>query len=359
MTTRPVDPNRALLERAAELLRPIIDELVFVGGCATGLLITDVASAGIRPTDDIDVIVEVGSYAQYAEVSDRLRALGFREDAQSGVICRWRYGDDLILDVMPTDEQVLGFANRWFGPAIASARAVSLGAGQIRAIAPVYFLATKLEAFHGRGRSDFMASHDLEDVVTVIDGRPEVIAEVQAADSLVRGYLSTEFRQLLEERRFVDALNGFLQFDAANQQRVPLVLRRIRSLAAASNATLVVGQLQDRLDGAAQSLLRKAAAAGILITGGTARDLSAILIEAFESASENLIAAYADVGERDLRALVDAVSGHLSQQLDRFRSETARPLRSLEIASREIERSGRAFLESLPDRVAAALSKRR
>jgi hypothetical protein len=84
------DPNRQLLVSAAELLGPLLDELVFVGGCATGLLITDPASGGIRPTIDVDTIVEIKSYAEYAALSERLRNLGLAEDASSNVICRWR-----------------------------------------------------------------------------------------------------------------------------------------------------------------------------------------------------------------------------------------------------------------------------
>lgn len=191
MATPSNDPNRELLTRTAELLRPLADELVFVGGCATGLLITDPASGGVRATNDVDAIVEVSSYAKYNALSDRLRALGFREDTEDGVICRWRHAE-LVLDVMPTHEAILGFSNRWFEPALASARDVKLGNAHIRAISPVYFLATTLEAFRGRGRGDFANSHDLEDAITVIDGRPEIADEVRAAETDVRRYLSTE-----------------------------------------------------------------------------------------------------------------------------------------------------------------------
>ena len=78
------DPNLALLEDAVRLLRPLLDELVFVGGCATGLLITDPASAGIRPTKDVDAIVDVSSYAEYTVLSERLRALRLTEDQREG-----------------------------------------------------------------------------------------------------------------------------------------------------------------------------------------------------------------------------------------------------------------------------------
>ena len=48
--------NLELLKVAAKLLRPVLNELVFVGGCATGLLVSDEAAAEVRPTFDVDAI---------------------------------------------------------------------------------------------------------------------------------------------------------------------------------------------------------------------------------------------------------------------------------------------------------------
>ncbi len=64
------------LIRAASLLRPMLDELVFVGGSVTGLLITDEAAGDPRATLDVDTIAEITSYAQYTAFGRRLRALG-------------------------------------------------------------------------------------------------------------------------------------------------------------------------------------------------------------------------------------------------------------------------------------------
>ena len=78
------DPNRALFESVVRLLAPVLDELVFVGGCTTGLFITDPAAGGIRPTRDVDAIVDVTSYAKYTALAERLRALGLGEDTTPG-----------------------------------------------------------------------------------------------------------------------------------------------------------------------------------------------------------------------------------------------------------------------------------
>jgi hypothetical protein len=209
------------LQEAAAKLRPLLREIVFVGGCAIGLLITDPGAAEVRRTYDVDVIAEIASYGDYLLFSERLRALGFQEDMSEGApLCRWLH-KSLILDVMPLDERVLGFSNRWYADALHTATEIRLPAGLIiRSITAPYFLGTKMEAFRGRGHRDYFASHDLEDIITVVDGRPSLLAEVQASESKLRAYLGEAIAMLFSEPRFLDALPGFLPPDAANQARI-------------------------------------------------------------------------------------------------------------------------------------------
>ncbi len=131
---------------------------------------------------------------------------------------------------MPTDETILGFSNRWYRPAIAAAQRVPIAGPPARIITPIYYLATKLEAFRSRGRSDYSGSHDLEDVVAVVDGRMEIVNDVRGDEREIRTYVTTEIRALLETAGFVDALPGFLLPDAASQQRLPILLARLRAL---------------------------------------------------------------------------------------------------------------------------------
>ena len=110
--------NLELLIIAANLLRPVLDDLVFVGGCATGLLVTDEAAAEVRPTFDVDAIAEITSYVEYTTFGERLHKLGFTEDASEGApICRWRNGE-IKLDLMPWmntswDSRIVGTSLRW------------------------------------------------------------------------------------------------------------------------------------------------------------------------------------------------------------------------------------------------------
>ena len=224
------DPNRALFESVVHLLAPVLDELVFVGGCTTGLFITDPAAGGIRPTRDVDAIVDVTSYAGYTSLAERLRALGLREDATPGApLCRWRDGHEIV-DIMPTDATVLGFSNRWYPTAIDTAETFDIAGHDVRVVTPALFIATKLEAFHGRGGNDVFASHDLEDIIAVVDGRPEIVSDVAAAGADVRSYIGTEIRALLDDPTFIEALGGFLLPDAASQGRRSLLEARLRAL---------------------------------------------------------------------------------------------------------------------------------
>jgi len=224
-------PNLELPETAAERLRPLLSEIVFVGGGATGLLVTDPGAAPVHRTYDVDVIAKIASYAEYTIFSERLRELGFQEDASEGApICHWQY-QSLLLDVMPLDAKILGFSNRCYADALRTAAEVHLRSGlTLRAITAPYFLGTKIEAFRGRGQGDYFASHDFEDFITVVDGRTSPLDEVAAASAALRRFIGEAVGALLAEPRFLDALPGYLLPDAANQARIAQLVEKLRAL---------------------------------------------------------------------------------------------------------------------------------
>ena len=225
--------NLDRLIEAAEALRPLLGELVFVGGCVTGLLATDEGTGASRITIDVDAIAEITSYAEYARFGDRLRVLGFTEDASEGApLCRWVH-QQTVLDVMPLEEKILGFSNRWYKAAMKSSTTKNISADlEIRIVTGPFFIATKLEAFRGRGEGDFLGSHDLEDLVSVIDGREALLNEIRRESDELRAYIEAEISSLLAARGFLDALPGYLLPDAASQSRISIVLKRLEGLAA-------------------------------------------------------------------------------------------------------------------------------
>ncbi len=230
--TRAQNPNLEILMLAVDQLGVLADEMVFLGGCATGLLITDPAAPPIRATRDVDAIVQVVSHSEYYRLSEKLRDLGFKEDiSDDAPICRW-ITDRVILDVMPTDISVLGFGNRWYAPAMQHSENMALPNGNvIQIVSAPYFLITKLEAFDGRGNGDYLMSHDIEDIVAVLDGRPEILNEVRQADPALVHELSARFLALLNENRFIDAVPGHLPTGDTSPSRVPIILNTIKEIA--------------------------------------------------------------------------------------------------------------------------------
>lgn len=234
----PNDPNVVLLELVARRLgEHLRQEFVFVGGAVAGLLITDPAQPAIRPTEDVDLIVQVLARPDYYNVEERLRQQGFRQDLSSDApICRWKI-DSVIVDVMPTLEEVLNFSNRWYPLAAQSAQLTPLPSGtEIRLITAPVFIATKLEAFAGRGNNDYLFSHDLGDLLAVVDGRDTLVDECRSSDPSLRGYLGQRFSALLASRPFNEALPGHLPGDLASQARLPDLEEKLRLLAQLSEA---------------------------------------------------------------------------------------------------------------------------
>jgi predicted nucleotidyltransferase len=222
-----------LLELACRALGPLREEVVLLGGAAIPLWITDPAARPARLSKDVDVIIEVATYGAYQRFAERLREQKFTEDAKSKVICRFFYGEEtteLVLDVMPTDESVLGFGGGWAQQAFSAAEWVTLPSGQkMRAATPPYLLATKIEAFRGRGKGDFLASHDFEDVVVLVDGRDELLRELEQAEPEVKRFVAEAIGQMRRDPLFRGGLEGAIgPFD---RERVPIVDERLASIA--------------------------------------------------------------------------------------------------------------------------------
>jgi len=228
--------NQHLLKTAARMLLPVLDDLVFVGGCTTALLITDEAAADVRPTYDVDAVTDVNSYTEYTKFCERLRELGFKEDqSEDAPVCRWR-NSEIVLDVMPNDEAILGFSNRWYKDVVQTAHHFPLDEDlNIRVVTAPYFLGTKLEAFKGRGKGDFVTSQDLEDLISVVDGRPTLVDEIRESPTELSAYIASEIALLLANSDFVSALSGFLLPDRASQGRLPSLLEKLGRLETLGN----------------------------------------------------------------------------------------------------------------------------
>lgn len=129
------NPNLEILTKAVEQLDSLVEQMVFLGGCATGLLINDPAAPPIRMTRDVDALI-----------------------------------------------------------------------------------------------GDYLMSHDIEDIIAVLDGRPSITQEVRQSDLQLVNALAIEFQHLLDNRAFLDAIPAHMPTDSSSQARVPMVLETLRQL---------------------------------------------------------------------------------------------------------------------------------
>lgn len=195
--------NQILRGPAADLIVAFVrqvgelaNEMTFCGGNAAQLLITDPASVRVRPTDDIDVIVAITSATAYDGLRERLRQRGVLVDAREGApVCRFRMPDGLPVDVMPTGGHIAGLRVDWFNEAVETAQRVTLTASTgeraiISLISAPAFLALKWSAYKDRGNDDPLMSRDFEDILTVVAGRPSIVAELVDAPADVRAYVA-------------------------------------------------------------------------------------------------------------------------------------------------------------------------
>lgn len=226
------DPNLAKIELVAHVLGPLREELVFVGGCAVGLLMTDPAAAPARVTYDVDLVVEVATLQGYHQMEEKLTGLGFARDmAADAPICRWRYRE-LEVDLMPATPGILGFANRWYPLVVDTAKEMALPSGRsIRLITAPLFVATKFEAFADRGAEDLLGSHDLEDIINVVEGRPELPDEIGSAAEELKDYLAGKCASLLAMPDFMNYLPGMVIQDETLPERVASVAAQLQRIA--------------------------------------------------------------------------------------------------------------------------------
>ena len=193
------------------------------------MLVTDAAVLDdIRFTDDVDLVIELAGISAWQQLIERLATKNFKITGEDEVNCRFRF-NDVIVDVMPSDPAVLGYANRWFVEGLARADKFTLPSGAvIQIFKPAYFLATKLEAFSGRGGGD-PYHKDVEDIIILVDGRTELLEEVRQAESELKDFITSGIRELmvLSGIDYVIESSGSVQ---ANPDRGRIIHRRMKDL---------------------------------------------------------------------------------------------------------------------------------
>lgn len=223
--------NIKMLQTVANGLEELKDEMVFVGGSVAELYADNPAASEIRPTIDVDCVIEIRSRLQFARLEENLRAKRFKNDTSEGApICRWIY-NDIKVDVMPTDSDVLGFSNRWYEEGIKIKIQKTLPDGtEVFVFPPEYYLAAKFEAHNARGGNDLRQSHDFEDIIYILDNCSDIVDNIRVTNASVKEYLKSECRKLLEDPNITEGIETALPY-GSGEESSDILLMLIRDIA--------------------------------------------------------------------------------------------------------------------------------
>ena len=207
--------NILMLQTVANGLGELKDEMVFVGGAVAELYADNPAASEIRPTIDVDCVIEISSRLEFARLEENLRTKGFKNDIAP--ICRWIY-KDIKVDVMPTDSNILGFSNRWYEEGIEIKIQKTLpDETKIFVFPPEYYLAAKFEAHNSRGGNDLRQSHDFEDIIYILDNCSNILDNISASNPSVKEYLKSECKKLLENPNITEGIETALPYGSGEE----------------------------------------------------------------------------------------------------------------------------------------------
>ncbi len=212
--------NLEMLEIVASGLAELKDTVMFVGGAVAELYAENSGAAPVRSTLDIDLIINIVSKSEFANLEEHLRKLGFANDFSEGApICRWLF-QGIKVDVMPIDTKVLGFSNEWYHIGYERRLPVELPlSGIIYILPPAIYMCTKLSATRNRG-ADLIMSHDFEDLIYLISNCHALSEDIRKTDANARRFISTSLKEFQENPNFEEAISYALPYGDTDRQSV-------------------------------------------------------------------------------------------------------------------------------------------
>jgi hypothetical protein len=219
-----------MIENLLSKLGNLSDSMVFVGGSVVSLYKNNKSSIMIRPTYDVDAVISVKAIFNFYEMDAELKKRGFVNCAlKKSPICRYRHGD-LIFDLMPDDESILGFSNTWYKEGLKSTILVELpGKLSIKILSLSFFICSKIEAFISRGQEDYLMSHDLEDILILFQGLNSFSSILDGPESTQK-YIRSFIRNEIRDNSLVDYIYGEFPSTDSGQTSAESLVKFLRSV---------------------------------------------------------------------------------------------------------------------------------
>ena len=222
--------NINMLRIVAKGLEELVNRLVFVGGAIVELYTPDAFADDVRPTKDIDCVTVLASRIEYDKIQAKIRGKGFTNDtSQDAPMFRWIY-KDIKVDIMPPDESIIGFSNKWYSEGIKYKIQKKLPDNlKIYVFRLEYFLSTKFDAHNVRGGTDLRQSKDFEDIVFILDNYPDVYKHILQSQKSVKHYLKKQSALLLKDLNLTEGIESALP-SSAGRERTEMILKTLQKI---------------------------------------------------------------------------------------------------------------------------------
>ncbi len=216
--------NLSVVAEVAKALKNYKDKMVFVGGAVVSLYTDDAAAGEIRPTGDIDLTLNIINLSNWVIIQEELSKLGFHPDPFGHAICSYKY-KDIPVDIMATEDGPLEPSNRWYKIGFTDLWKVKVKTQEINILKAPYYLATKFEAFNNRG-TDYRTSHDMEDIIYILDNRIDIVNEIKKSPIVVKNYIKSELQKIIDNNLLDEILESHIH-PLVIKQRQPLIVSKI------------------------------------------------------------------------------------------------------------------------------------
>lgn len=219
--------NLDVVAEVAEALKDLKDNVVFVGGAVVSLYTDDPAADEIRPTQDIDMTLNIVNLTHWSHIQEKLGKLGFHPDPFGHAICSYKY-KDIPVDIMSAEDDPLGPANTWYKVGFKNLWTAKAKQQEIKILSAPCYLATKFEAFANRG-SDYRTSHDMEDIIYILDNRTTIVDEISESEDRIQQFLRTQLKTIMNMGLLDEVLMAHIH-PLMQEERVPLVIEKINRI---------------------------------------------------------------------------------------------------------------------------------
>lgn len=217
----------AAIIKVAKALRNLNEKVVYAGGSVAALYADDPAAPEVRPTKDVDIILEITSEMELEKIRHQLAKHGINVAKDEKIICRFTY-KKILIDVMSTQEIGWAPSNPWFKSGYDSSEIRQLENVRIRILPIAYYLASKFAAFHSRG-NDPRTSADFEDIVYILDNNRTLVKDIRESDVKVKTFLISEFQNILKDDLLKEALLAHLE-PGIRTERYKMIIMKLEEL---------------------------------------------------------------------------------------------------------------------------------